>query len=130
MPRVKKTTKVYQKHLMPKFVKETLIAYPTISTLDELIAIKGCRKDQIPEDELKKAQEYIDRNRLRQVVMLKQELYHKQDLKSHETLFKMICDKEELKRFGISAGDTNVNVNPTIEIKCADPDIMDKIKSL
>jgi len=41
----------------------------------------------------------------------------------------MICDTEELKRFGIKdGGDSSKNM--TIEIKSADPDILDKVKDL
>lgn len=113
-----------------RMVKEQLILTPTISSIDEFLAIKGFKREEVNPEDLKAAEELIYRNRLRLQVILKQELYSKTDLKSREQLYKMICDPSELQRFGIKANETNVNVTPTIEIKSADPDITEKLKNL
>lgn len=112
-------------------VKECLLHYKTITSVEEMCAILNVDVDKIPKEHYEGAAKLIERNRLRAQVNLKQELYNKQDPKSKEQLYKMICDESELKRFGIKTADsTVVNSTPTIEIKCADPDIIDKIKSL
>ena len=112
-------------------VKECLIHYKTITTIEEMCAILNVDVDKLPKEHYEAAVKLIERNRLREQVNLKQELYNKSDIKSKEQLYKMICDESELKRFGIKTNDTTVvNTTPTIEIKCADPDIIDKLKNL
>lgn len=120
---------MYRKtHLAKRTVREVLSLNPTITTLDELLAVKAIRREDVPQEDLDFASMLIERNRLRQQVMLKQELYRKTDNKSKEMLYKMICDAEELKRFGIQSKE--VGKNMTIQIKSADPDILDKLKEL
>jgi hypothetical protein len=75
------------------------------------------------------AEVQIERNRLRLQVQLKQELYSKNDQKSKELLYKMICDTNELKRFGVKESGSD-SKSMTIEIKSADPDVIDKVKEL
>lgn len=111
-------------------VKEALVQYPTISTIDELLALKGIEKKNVSQAELDAAQVMIERNRLRLQVSLKEELYRKQDNKSKEVLYKMICDPGELKRFGVKGEDGEMGKNMTIEIKSADPTVIDKLKEL
>ena len=110
-------------------VKECMLHYPTISTLEEMCAILNVDINKIDKTESEAARKFIERNRLRMQVNLKQELYRKTDNKSRERLYKMICDESELKRFGVKT-DSPTNINPVIEIKCADPDIVNKIKEL
>lgn len=117
-------------HLNQRQVKESLLINPTISSLDELLAIKGYTEEQIFPEDLEKAKVLIERNRLRLQVMIKQELYNKTDPKAKEQLYKMICNLEELKRFGVKMAETNVNLSPEIVIKSADPDIEDKLKNI
>lgn len=102
---------------------------PTISTLDELLALKGIERRNVSKEELEAAEIMIERNRLRMQVALKQELYMKKDNKSKELLYKMICDNSELKRFGVRSEDGDKK-SMTIEIKSADPDVVDKVKEL
>jgi hypothetical protein len=97
--------------------------------VEEMGAILNVDVTKIDKSEYTEAARLIERNRLRQQVSLKQNLYAKKDLKSQEVLYKMICDTEELKRWGIKT-DGNQTNNQTIEIKCADPDIIEKIKNL
>lgn len=115
--------------LKPRVVKETLVMYPTISTLDELLAIKGIERKNVAQAELDAAEVMIERNRLRLQVTLKQELNKKSDNKSKELLYKMICDKSELKRFGVKESGSD-SKSMTIEIKSADPNMIDKVKEL
>lgn len=102
---------------------------PTISTLDELLAIKGIERKNVSKEELDAAEVMIERNRLRLQVTLKQELYQKADNKSKELLYKMICDTNELKRFGVKEAEGDKK-SMTIEIKSADPSVIDKVKEL
>lgn len=102
---------------------------PTISTLDELLAIKGIERKNVSKEELDAAEVVIERNRLRLQVALKQELYQKTDNKSKELLYKMICDTNELKRFGVKEAEGDKK-SMTIEIKSADPSVIDKVKEL
>lgn len=102
---------------------------PTISTLDELLALKGIERKNVSKEELEAAEVMIERNRLRLQVALKQELYMKNDNKSKELLYKMICDTNELKRFGVKDGGEDKK-SMTIEIKSADPEVVDKVKEL
>lgn len=112
-------------------VKECLMHYPCICTVEEMGAILNVDVTKIDKEEYSQAARLIERNRLRQQVSLKQNLYAKKDLKSQEVLYKMICDTEELKRWGIKTDGNQTNTtNQTIEIKCADPDIIEKIKNL
>lgn len=112
-------------------MKECLLHYKTITSVAEMCAILNVDVDRIPKEHYEGAAKLIERNRLREQVNLKQELYNKKDQKSREQLFKMICDESELKRFGVKSADsTTINSTPTIEIKCADPDIIDKVKNL
>lgn len=112
-------------------VRECLMHYKMITSVEEMCAILNVDVEKIPEEHYKAAAKLIERNRLRAQVDLKQELLNKTDPKSKEQLYKMICDESELKRFGIKTNDTTVvNTTPTIEIKCADPDIIDKLKNL
>ena len=112
-------------------VKECLLHYKTITSVDEMCAILNVDITKLEKQQYEDAARLIERNRLREQVNLKQELYNKKDAKSREQLFKMICDESELKRFGVKTADqTTINSTPTIEIKCADPDIIDKVKSL
>lgn len=113
-----------------RVVKETLLMYPTISNLDELLALKGIERKNVSKAELDAAEVLIERNRIRLQVALKQDLYMKNDNKSKELLYKMICDKDELKRWGIQDKDGSSGKNMTIEIKSADPNIVDKVKDL
>ena len=87
-------------------------------------------QSRVDAESLKAAKAAIERNRLRMQVLLKQELYVSKDKKSHELLFKMICDKDELGRFGVKTVGSTVNVSPVVEIKAADSDILDKVKQL
>jgi len=121
---------MYKKtRLKYRTVKDELVRNPTISSLEELLAVKGINKEDVDPQELEAARVMIERNRIRLQVLLKQSLYLKQDNKSKEMLYKMICDTDELKRFGIKdGGDSSKNM--TIEIKSADPDILDKVKDL
>lgn len=115
--------------LKSRVVKEELLRNPTISSLDELLALKGIERKNVKQEELDAAEVLIERNKLRMQVQLKQELYRKKDLKSKELLYKMICDPDELKRWGINKeGDSRKSM--TIQIKSADPDIVDKVKDL
>lgn len=116
--------------LMIRQVKECIARNPTISSIEELCAILNVDQNKVDSDQLKAAKAAIERNRLRMQVLLKQELYVSKDKKSHELLFKMICDKDELGRFGVKADGSTVNVNPVVEIKAADPDIVKKVKQL
>ena len=112
-------------------VKTTLQHYKTITSIEEMCAILNIDVNAIPKDQYNDAVRLIERNRLRQQVSLKEELCAKNDPKSKEQLYKMICDESELKRFGIKTADTTVVTSqPTIEIKCADPDIIEKVKNL
>ena len=115
--------------MKPRLVKETLVMFPTISSLDELLAIKGIERKNVSKDELDAAEIMIERNRLRLQVSLKQELYQKADHKSKELLYKMVCDTNELKRFGVKEVDGDKK-SMTIEIKSADPNVIDKVKEL
>lgn len=122
---------MYKKtRLKYRTVKEELARNPTISSLEEMLAVKGIDAKDVDPKELEAAKVMIERNRIRLQVLLKQSLYLKQDNKSKEILYKMICDPEELKRFGIKDKDLDVTKNMTIEIKSADPDIIDKVKDL
>lgn len=103
--------------------------YPTISTLDELLALKGIERKNVSQKELDDAEVMIERNRLRLQVSLKEELFRKKDNKSKEVLYKMICDTTELKRFGVK-GEDGDKKSMTIEIKSADPEVIDKVKEL
>ena len=111
-------------------VKECIVRNPTISSIEELCAIMNVDQSRVEAEALKAAKAAIERNRLRMQVLLKQELYVSKDKKSHELLFKMICDKDELGRFGVKTDGSTVNVSPVVEIKAADPDILDKVKQL
>lgn len=110
-------------------VKECLLHYPCITSIEEMGAILNVDINQIEKAEYEQAVRLIERNRLRQQVSLKQELYSKKDNKSKEQLYKMICDEGELKRWGIKTEAGQIT-NHTIEIKCADPNIIDKVKNL
>ena len=109
-------------------VKECLLHYPCITSIEEMGAVLNVDVTQIEKAEYDQAVRLIERNRLRQQVNLKQDLYSKKDNKSKEQLYKMICDEGELKRWGIKT--ESGQTNHTIEIKCADPDIIDKVKNL
>ena len=112
-------------------VKECLLHYPTISTIEEMCAVLNVDVSKLSKEAYDNAVKLIERNRLRQQVALKQSLYNKKDKSSKELLYKMICDIDELKRWGVKTeGNTTVNSTPTIEIKCADPDIINKVKGL
>ena len=115
--------------MKPRVVKETLVMYPTISTLDELLAVKGIERKNVSKEELDAAEVMIERNRLRMQVDLKQGLLKKGDNKSKELLYKMICDDVDLKRFGVK-GEGDGRKSMTIEIKSADPEVVDKVKEL
>ncbi len=105
--------------------------YQTISSLEEMCAILNIDINALSEADYKEAKWLIERNRLRLQVNLKQELFNKKDNRSKEQLYKMICDEGELKRWGVKVPDqTTINSTPTIEIKCTDPDIIDKLKQL
>ena len=122
---------MYKKtRLKYRTVKEELARNPTISSLEEMLAVKGIDAEDVDPKELEAAKVMIERNRIRLQVLLKQSLYLKQDNKSKEILYKMICDPEELKRFGIKDKDLDITKSMTIEIKSADPDIIDKVKGL
>jgi hypothetical protein len=96
-----------------------------------MCAVLNIDINKLPKEEYDSAVKLIERNRLRQQVNLKQSLYNKKDKSSKELLYKMICDLDELKRWGVKTeGNTTINSTPTIEIKCADPDIIDKVKNL
>lgn len=122
---------MYKKtRLKYRMVKEELVKNPTISTIDEMLALKGICKEDVCKEELEAAEELIKRNRLRLQVMIKQELYRKKDNKSKELLLKLICDPDELKRWGIKDLKDADGKSMTIEIKSADPDMVDKVKDL
>lgn len=108
-----------------------MMHYPTIANIEEMCAILNIDVKKLPKDDYEGAKWLIERNRLRLQVNIKQDLYQKKDNKSKEQLYKMICDESELKRWGVKVVDqTTINSVPTIEIKCADPDIIDKVKNL
>lgn len=111
-------------------MKECIARNPTISSLEELGAVLNVDMKRLPKEDADKAREVIERNRLRMQVLLKQELYVSKDKKSHELLFKMICDKDELGRFGVKSEGSTVNVSPVVEIKAANPDTIEKVKQL
>ena len=112
-------------------IKECINRNPTISSMEEFAAVLNVDMNKLDSETKGIAKELIERNRLRMQVLLKQELYAAKDKRSHELLFKMICDKDELGRFGVKTdGNTSVNVSPVVEIKAADPDIIDKVKQL
>ena len=117
--------------LKPRQVKECLVREPVISSVEEMCAVLNVDIDRCDPKEIEAARKIIERNKLRLQVNLKRDLYAKSDNKSKETLYKMICDVEELRRWGVKtdAGTTN-NINPTIVVKSDDPDILDKIKQL
>lgn len=114
--------------LKTKQVKACLQHYPSITTLEEMCAILNIDIKALPKADFDNATWLIERNRLRTVVALKEKL---RASSKTEQLYKMICDESELKRWGVKIGDqTTVNTGHTIEIKSADPDIIDKIKEL
>jgi hypothetical protein len=93
-----------------------------------MCAVLNIDQKQLTEKEQEDAKYYIERNRLRLQVRLKEELMK---TSKAEQLYKMICDETDLKRWGVKVGDTtNINANPVIEIKSSDPDITEKIKQL
>jgi len=111
--------------------------YKTIANVEEMAAVLNVDLTRLSKTDYDTAARLIERNRMRLQVNLKEELYSKlkkdaKDTKSTEQLYKMICDEGELKRFGVKtvSDTTNINSTPTIEIKCADPDIIDKISNL
>lgn len=118
-------------------IKECLMHYKTIANVEEMAAVLNVDLTRLSKTDYDTAARLIERNRMRLQVNLKEELYSKlkkdaKDTKSTEQLYKMICDEGELKRFGVKtvSDTTNINSTPTIEIKCADPDIIDKISNL
>lgn len=111
-------------------IKQILLNNPTVTSFEELVAILDMPLDDISEETRKRAEYFINRNRLRLQVALKQELYTKQDNKSREQLYKMICSEDELKRFGLKTADQNININPEITIKSSDPEMLDKLNNL
>ena len=115
--------------LKKRQIKECIARNPTISSMEEFAAILNVDLKQLPKETKDIAEDLIERNRLRLQVLLKQELYVSRDKKSHEFLYKMICDKDELGRFGVKSEGV-VNVSPVVEIKAADPDIIEKVKQL
>lgn len=119
-----------RKTLNDRNVKAILLENPTISSLDELCAVWGCVKDELEEEDAAYAQMMIDRNILRMKVLLKNSLYKQNTRASHETLFKLIGNDDDLKRFGINTKSSVTTIAPVIEIKSADPDILDKLKNL
>ena len=122
-----------KKKLKIRQVKECLMHYPSITTLEEMGAILNVDIHAISKDDFDNASWLIERNRLRMQVSIKQDLFNKSknDGRAKEQLYKMICDESELKRWGIKTADqTIINSTPTIEIKSADPDIIDKVKNL
>lgn len=98
--------------------------------MEEFAAVLNVNMDKLDAETKGIAKELIERNRLRMQVLLKQELYAAKDKRSHELLFKMICDKDELGRFGVKTEGAAGPVNAVVEIKAADPDIIDKVKQL
>lgn len=117
--------------LKARQVKECLVKEPVISSVEEMCAVLNVDIDKCDPEEIKVARKIIERNKLRLQVNLKRDLYAKSDNKSKETLYKMICDLEELKRWGIkSSVETTNNITPTIVVKSDDPDILDKVKKL
>lgn len=112
-------------------VKELLTREPVISSVEEVCAVLNVDMDKCDPNEIAAARKVVERNKLRLQVNLKRDLYAKSDQKSKETLYKMICDLDELKRWGIkSSVETTNNINPTIVVKSDDPDIIDKVKQL
>lgn len=111
-------------------IKECINRNPTISSMEEFAAVLNVNMDKLDAETKGIAKELVERNRLRMQVLLKQELYASKDKRSHELLFKMICDKDELGRFGVKTDGSTVNVSPVVEIKAADPNIIDKVKQL
>lgn len=117
--------------LKARQVKECLVKEPVISSLEEMCAVLNVDIYKLTPSEIEEARRIIERNKLRLQVNLKRELYAKSDQKSKEVLYKMICDVEELKRWGIKTyADTTNNITPTIVLKSDDPDILDKVKQL
>lgn len=118
-------------HLKIRQVKECLLREPTISSLEEMCAVLNVDRSKLHKDEVDAAVKLIERNRLRMCVQLKNELYRKNDQKAKELLYKMICDVDELKRWGVKTeGNTTNNINPTIVVKSEDPNILDKVQKL
>lgn len=112
-------------------VKELLTREPVISSVEEVCAVLNVDLDKCDPNEIAAARKVVERNKLRLQVNLKRDLYAKSDQKSKETLYKMICDLDELKRWGIkSSVETTNNISPTIVVKSDDPDIIDKVKQL
>lgn len=103
---------------------------PTITTVEELCAMMGVHIEQVKKSEIEHAKYLIERNRLRLQVTFKQQLYKSKNQKDRELLYKLMANGEELQNLGINTKEVNVNSTPTIEIKCADPDIISKIKAL
>lgn len=116
--------------LSPRMVKEILAQNPTISTIEELCAVKNCFTTDVPKDNLEEAKKLVERNRLRMTVILKQDLYCRNDQKSKELLYRMMCTDEEIQRFGVKSKESVTNINPVIEIKSADPNIIDKLNNI
>lgn len=122
-----------KKKLKIRQVKECLMHYPSVTDIKEMGAILNVDVTAIPKQQYDEAVWLIERNRLRMQVSIKQDLFNKSknDGRAKEQLYKMICDESELKRWGIKTADqTIINSTPTIEIKSADPDIIDKVKNL
>lgn len=94
-----------------------------------MLAIKGIERKDVCQAELDEAEVLIERNKLRLQVALKHDLYMKKDNKSKELLYKMICDPDELKRWGVKGAEGD-SKSMTIEIKSADPGVVDKVKEL
>ena len=110
-------------------VRAQLMLQPVISSVEELCAVINGDITRISKADYNMAKEIIERNRLRMLVSLKEELYRKKDLKSKEQLYKMICDEGDLKRFGVKTD--GVTSGPSvIEIRSADPKILDKVSKL
>ena len=117
--------------LRERQVKELLMREPVISSVEEVCAVLNVDMEKCDPDEIATARKIIERNKLRLQVNLKRDLYAKSDQKSKETLYKMICDLDELKRWGIKTdGGTTNNITPTIVVKSDDPDILDKVRQL
>lgn len=117
--------------LKPRQVKECLVREPVISSVEEMCAVLNVDMERCSQTELDAARKIIERNRLRLQVSLKRDLYRKDDQKSKEVLYKMVCDMDELKRWGVKMdGNTTNNITPTIVVKSDDPDIIDKVKQL
>lgn len=99
--------------------------------MEELCAVMNVDLDDVNDDDKIRAKKLIERHVIKFKLKLKQTLLDQKTRPAYELLYKLMGNEDELKRMGVNNKDMKVEIaKPVIEIKCKEPEVVDKIKNL